>query len=360
MLYLRSTSITNDSRASKEIDFYKSKYNVWAIGWNRQQLEIEDLNNVKYIMYNKKSKYGLGIKNILKLFCFERWIYKTINKYIKYCDIIHACDFDTAFIANKIAKKFNKKMIYDIYDYYVDCHYLGVMRKPVEKLDIETINRADLVLICTEKRLEQISKSNPKKVIVIHNSPQINIEPKNNYSPGKIKVCYVGILQEDRLLNEIAEMIKGSSKIELHIGGFGLYEEKFADLSNQYKNIFYYGSMNYENVLKLENECDLLFATYNPKIQNHKYSAPNKVYEAMALGKPIVVCNATGIDELVKKLDIGIIINYDAQEFIDKISNITIERYNQMSKNGINSYKKEYDWKNMMKKLEREIYDENC
>ena len=355
ILYLRSTSIINDSRASKEIDFYKKDYNVSAIGWNRQQLEIKDEKNVRYIMYNKKSQYGLGMRNIFKLMFFELWINRITKKHIKNCEIVHACDFDTAYISNRLARKYKKIFIYDIYDYYIDCHNLGPLNKIVEKLDVKTINRADIVLICTEKRIEQINKANPKKVVVIHNSPQINIKPKNNYKEDKVKICYVGILQEDRLLSEIGDIIKENKKLELHIGGFGLYEDKFKKLAEENDNIFFYGSMKYEDVLKLENECDILFATYSPKIKNHKYSAPNKVYEAMALGKPIIVCNDTGIDELVKRLKIGKLINYDAKEFEKAVSNISIDKYNEMSQNGIKNYIKEYSWEMMTEKLKKEI-----
>ena len=37
-----------------------------------------------------------------------------------------------------------------------------------------------------------------------------------------------------------------------------------------------------------------------------------KLYEAMALGKPIIVCKNTGIDSFVKENNLGAVINYDA------------------------------------------------
>ena len=55
--YLRSTSIVNDSRATKEIESYK-KYNndVIAFGWNRQNINIQKLDE-KYKFYNSSISF---------------------------------------------------------------------------------------------------------------------------------------------------------------------------------------------------------------------------------------------------------------------------------------------------------------
>ena len=357
IIYLRSTSILNDSRATKEIKTYIANGNeVTVLGWNRQNLEDivikEDNNYAKIDMFDLKSNYGDGFKNIFKLLKFEFWLYRKLKNYINQYDIIHACDFETAYVASKIAKKYNKKFIYDIYDYYVDCHNLKFMSKLVEKVDIKVINSADCVLLCTEQRKEQIKKSNPKKVEIIHNTPIIKETYTNKeFTKEKIKVCYVGILQDDRLLCEIGENISKNPNVEFHIGGFGKYEKYFEDLSKKYSNVKFYGQMKYDDVLNLESKCDILFATYNPKIPNHKYSAPNKVYEAMALGKPIIVCNKTGVDHLVKKENIGFVIEYNADNFFKCLANLDNLKYDIISKKTKKLYKEKYSWDVMENKI---------
>ena len=353
--YLRTTSIINDSRATKEIIAYKEKgYEVFVYGWNRQRLDLKDLKekNIIYKMYLKSSEYGNGIKNIFKLCGFQLCLYNNLKKDRNKYQIIHACDFDTAYIASKICKRFNKKFIYDIYDYYVDCHNLSFLKSFIEKIDIRTINKADKVIICTEKRKKQIEKSNPKKIEVIHNTPQLDFIPSvHKFNSNKIKVCYVGILQDDRLLIEISKLINENKNIELHIGGFGKYENYFKELSNENKNVKFYGQMKYDEVLKLEDKCDILFATYNPDVPNHKYSAPNKVYEAMALGKPIVVCKDTGVDDIVVNNKIGFSIKYNAQEFYEVIKSIDYKEYEEISSRCKILYKTKHSWDIMKERL---------
>lgn len=354
--FLRCTPIYNDSRALKEVQTYsRLNNNVLVWGWNRncENIDINKLslpNNCKISFYNKKALYGSGYKNIINILKFNIWIYKKLKENKTKIDYIHACDFDTAYIATKFAKKYNKKVIYDIYDYYVDSHNLGPLKNIVERLDIKTINKSDFTIICTEQRKKQINKSNPKNIVVIHNSPnyqkdyEITNQKKNK---GKIRIGYFGILQDDRLLIEITDLIKNNNKYELYVGGFGKYQEYFELMSKKYSNITFFGSLPYKSVIEKEKECDVLFATYNPKITNHMFSAPNKVYESMALGKPIIVCENTGIDELVNKEKLGYVIKYDAKEFInklDKLDNIDINRIQQI-------FKKNYSWDVMENKF---------
>ena len=365
VVFLRSTSIKNDSRVTKEVEVLKRNgYEVTIFGWDRdgflgeeKTLELNELS-IPIKAFRKKAEYGAGIKSLFKLLQFQIWLIYNLIRTRKNVDIIHACDLDTALPAKFISKVFKKKMVYDIFDYYIDSHHVPKrIESKVEKMEINVINNADITIICTEQRKEQIRKANPKKCIIIYNTPKIDEEKIKQKiiktTNEKFKIVYVGILQNNRLLKEIGEEIKKYENIELHIGGFGKLEEYFLDLSKKYNNIFYYGKMKYEDVLRLEKDADALFATYNPEVQNHKYSAPNKLYEAMALGKPIIVCKNTGIDKIVDNNHIGVIINYNGKEFINVVNKLinNPKLQGELSKNAKNLYTKKYKWTQMEDKL---------
>ena len=366
--YIRSTSIINDSRASKEItSLINNNYNVVVIGWDRDK-KIKDYNNVvinnnkienKFFKFN--AGYGESKKNILGLLLFQIWLFFILLINHRKYTYIHACDFDCGFVSMIISKLFKKKLVYDMYDYYSDSR---TMPKKIERiinnLENKVINHADVSIICGDWRKEQIKYANPKKIVVIHNTPDIrNIGNKKviKSSSKKIKIGYVGILQDHRLLIEILEKVKNNEKYEFHIGGFGKHENYIKELAEKNKSIFFYGSLAYNDVLCLEQECDILFATYDPKIRNHKYSAPNKIYEAMALGKPIIVCKNTGIDKLVLDERIGVSVDYDADNFIETL-NYLIKNKDSVEIMGLKAkklYNKKYNWISMEKKL-IEIY----
>lgn len=356
IIMLRSTGIKNDSRIQKEAKaILEADNQVFILGWDREKNfnRFDTIQDVNIEFFRRKSTYGSGTKNLFNIILFQVFLINKLIKYRKKYDIIFSCDLDTGIVARIISKGFHKKMIYDIYDYYVDCHTLpNILMNFIEKQEIKNINYADTTIICTEQREEQIKKANPKKLLVIHNSPEIpeNIPQLKSViksHSNKVKIVYVGILQDDRLLCEIGEIMKKNPQYELHIGGFGKYEKYFKKLDRTYENIFFYGALEYEKTLKLESECDILFATYNPRIKNHKYSAPNKFYEAMALGKPVIVCKKTGVDEIVDSNKLGVTIGYSAIDFLKALNELKNKNFSYSTQ----LYNKKYSWEIMKEKL---------
>lgn len=361
--YIRSTSIINDSRASKEItSLVNNGFNVHVIGWDRTHIVSDNKNiqinndKISSSFFKYKCNYGGSFKNVFGLILFQLWLFFKLLKNNKKILCIHACDFDCGLMSYLICNMYDIKLVYDMYDYYSDSRDMSLrIEKVVNKLENKVIDFSDVSIICGEWRINQIKSTTPKKLITIHNSPEIkNIENKKmlKSKSKKLKIVYVGILQDHRLLLEILDSIKDNNQYELHVGGFGKYEKEFIEASKKYKNIYFYGSLKYGDVLCLEKDCDILFATYDPKIKNHKYSAPNKIYEAMALGKPIIVCKKTGIDELITKNNIGIAIDYDKEDFIKSLKKIGEKDYiKDISKRTKKLYDKKYSWHSMEKVL---------
>src|SRR5699024_7999812 len=90
----------------------------------------------------------------------------------------------------------------------------------------------------------------------------------------------------------------------------------------------------------------------DPNHPNHKYSAANKVYEAMLLGKPIIVANNTGMDNIVRRENMGYTIDFNQQAFKTTLQSIAHHREEALDKgnNAYQSYSK-YSWKEMEKRI---------
>ena len=101
-----------------------------------------------------------------------------------------------------------------------------------------------------------------------------------------------------------------------------------------------------------------MFATYNPDIKNHKFSAPNKFYEAGALSKPIIVCDGTGVDELVSQYNTGLIIKYNADAFYGALNKLINDKTLQknLAENGRVAYLSNFSW-DIMKSRIKGLYE---
>lgn len=361
IVFLRSNPVNPDSRVEKEVNsLIKEGYDVKIVAWDRGKKHnfIESILNldegrVKIYRCGIPATYGGGMrKNIIPLIKFQiklfQWLY--LNR--KEFDVIHACDFDTALIACIFAKMYKKKLVYDIFDFYVDSYNVpSYLKKIIKKVDYYVINSANAVIICSEQRKEQIKGSNPKQIIVLHNTPKMYAQKfcKLKSCSTNIKIVYVGILSRHRFLEEIVDVIKNNENFEFHVGGFGELERYFEQMSKKYKNIIYYGKMPYNKTLELEASCDIMVAIYDPKIPNHKYSAPNKFYEALMLGKPIIMAKNTGMSNYVIENDIGEVIEYDKESFKSALENLSKRKsqWKEISNKMQEIYRLNYDWRIM-------------
>lgn len=366
ILILRSNPVNPDSRVEKEVCALKEAgHDVSLFAWDRS---VTAANSTKYINIGGyeveitrcgiRSEYGASVlKMFLPLVTFQFKILAYLLKNIREFDVIHACDFDTAFVSVITAKLFGKKTVYDVFDYYVDAFNLpAILKYIIAPLDHFAMRLSDKLIVCTSKRVEQIPKVDAGKIYIVQNSPDITYftqdicRPESTYD---IHIAYFGILQEGRLVRELVDIVAKHENWHLDIGGFGLLEPYVEEVAQRAHNIHYYGKVDYSRVLELESQNDVLTAIYTPEVRNHKFAAPNKFYEAMGLGKPLIVCRDTYVDEYVARLDCGEIIDYNADDLEAAIFNLAARKkeWKDMSDRMRKCYNSELKWEYSKKEL---------
>ena len=358
IVYTRSSTIYDDSRATKEIIALLDKgHHISVLGWNRNGLAEKQCRKL-FKEYGTQIKLSFfdendgstRVKKMAKRLKWGKWLKHELQNEPT-VDLIHACDYDTGAIVCEYANDNGIKYIYDIYDYYVDAHPVpALLKKYIEKKETDVINKAALVIICTEERRNQISHATPRRLIVIHNSPEVvSVKPsKENYD-----YTYCGSLYAGRLLKEIFEKYSYYKQFKMAIAGYGEYEHCAKTLSDKFQNFTYFGSIPYADVLEIEKQSKVISAIYEPTIRNHQLCAPNKFYEALALGKPVIVCRGTGIDRVVIQEKIGCVIDYDAKQFYDALDYLVCNDAvrKEMGEKARKLYEQKYKWSLMRERL---------
>lgn len=295
----------------------------------------------------------VGHTKISKMIARKKWFQwlKGNLSLINGIDVIHACDYDTGAIVRIFSKNKGVRYVYDIYDYYVDAHPVPKLLKSyIEKGEIDTIENAEFTIICTEERREQIKKAVPKKLVVIHNSPEVM---KLEESPEEYDYVYCGSLYDGRLIKETLDEYPNHEQLHFVFAGYGEYTEIARKLAVEFSGFEFLDSIPYAQVLEVEMKSKVISALYDPRIRNHQLCAPNKFYEALALGKPLIVCKGTGIDRVVEKENIGYTINYDVHEFYDAINKLVHDPdlRKEMGYKARKLYESKYRWELMKERL---------
>jgi glycosyltransferase involved in cell wall biosynthesis len=369
ILILRSNPIEPDPRVEKTArTLTRLGYQVTCLGWDRsgKMPKQQDRQGVNVLRIRIRAQYGSGLMNLPALLAWQLgllwWLLTRSHKY----QIIHACDFDTIIPALICQKMLKVRVVYDIFDFYAD----HLRRTPdfikgiIRWLDYRAISLADGVILADDARQDQISGSRPKVLVSIYNSPEdINFDSSNELilDPNfEFHITYVGLLQVERGLCEMIRILRRHSEWHLDLAGFGGDEKQIVDCIASLPNITWHGRVDYQKALVISKQADVLFATYDPAIPNHRYASPNKVFEAMMLGKPVIVAENTNVDRIIKEMDCGISIKYGDETALEAALTLlaTNRPYREtLGKNARRAYEEVFGWHNMQIRL-KDLYSQ--
>ena len=373
VVLLRSNPVRPDPPVEKMADtLLEMGMDVTILAWDRTQKEnscnAENFSSgtARAVRFGIPASYGGRWNTLSSLLRFEWSLFRWLVQNRKNCDIIHAFDLDTGFVAWLISWLYHKKLVYHLLDSYADAHFFSdnAMKRIVHKVEMALINSADATLICTEERKAQILDATPKRLEIIHNTPN-NIAENDterfalDESGAEVKIAYVGTQCCGRGIEELVGAVMRDDRFELHIGGYGPLDDMIRGAAQQCSRIHFYGKLPYAKTISLERQCDLMVALYDPKVSNHRYSAPNKLYEALMLGKPLLMCEKTGWDTLFQEEKIGVLISYSAEgveEGLDKLYKAK-DNWPAIAENGRRLYRQKYSWETMKHRIKK-IYSE--
>jgi len=315
VVILRSNPVAPDPRVEKTArSLQAAGYKVQVVAWDRSCREGQTLStDLDIHRIPQRGDYGRGIFNAFSFLMWSqkllRWLFRNRKSY----DIIHACDFDTVVPAFLVTVLLRKKLVYDIFDFIADAS--RNMPKPilvlVRNLDLWLISHADLVVLADDSRRAQIHGSKPRRLTVTYNSPEASLPftPQAPLTPA-FNIGFVGTLMLDRGLSEMIQAISGDSRFHLHLAGFGGDEMAIRGMCKELPNVTFHGKVTYTHALEIYSGCQLMFAIYDPRNPNQRFSSPNKAFESLMLGLPVVVAKDSGIDELVRRHNMGYVVPY--------------------------------------------------
>lgn len=328
----RSNAIYSSPRIEKYLNFYdNNNVNYLVVGWDRKGENLERKNTV---YYKKKGGYNVGgfhaVANRLGWMFF---LFKILLKNKKSITAIHACDLDTAFpatIFKKILKK-EVKVIFDVCDWFSAT--LSNQNKFVLKVFIwmekYTTKHTDEVIICEPERIEQIPFVLKKKELILPNIPTfedtnfLNKNEEYKFHNNNITFSYVGGFGKERFIDELLDVAE-RKYINLLIAGYGDVEiEKRCEILSNTSNVKYFGKVEYKKGLNIMYNSDVIYAMYCKSNPNNIYAAPNKFYESMMLGRPILSTKGISISHKIEKYNIGYIIDESTDDLIYLIESLS-------------------------------------
>ncbi len=276
-------------------------------------------------------------------------------------DIYHFHDPELLPVGLKL-KQQGKKVIYDTHEdvprqllskYYIPAFIRPIIAKVFEIYENRVAAKMDAVITATPFIRERFLKINPTTVDV-NNYP---IFEKFNVATPKEKIhdiCYVGLMSKIRGIEEMIRMLEFTEAKMTLIGEFQSKEEEaFIKSLPTWKKVNFLGKKDRQEVAEILLQSKMGIVTFHPE-PNHINAQPNKIFEYMAAGLPIITSDFPLWKSIVTKHHAGICANPLVPKEIADAVNVLLENDQQsiqMGKNGQKAVREVFNWKQEEEKL---------
>jgi glycosyltransferase involved in cell wall biosynthesis len=241
-------------------------------------------------------------------------------------DLYHGMAYMGIPVALALGRRHRAPVVYDARDIYVDAGNLARLPRPVRALvgrwERGWARRAARVVTVNRPYAEVMAErwAVPLPLIVLNCSYRFNPpEPRERrfhdvlgLSPETRVVLYQGGFSRDRGIEQLIDAIPSVPDAVLVLLGYGnlqsALERRAADPSTAGR-VRILPAVPPEELLKWVASADVVAMPIQPSTLNHRLTTPNKLFEAMAAGVPVVASDLPGMADIVRETGAGLVVD---------------------------------------------------
>lgn len=298
---------------------------------------------------------------------YLEFIIKAIYFYRKY-DVFHCNDLN-ALPIGVLIKLFwkNKKVVYDCHEYQTEINGLKGLEKAAKKwFEGKFIRYSDATITVSDSIACEYSHIYKiRKPYLVLNCP-FYFEPSNDnlfrerlgIRSDQIIFLYQGLLSSGRGTEMLLEAFsdQDSDQNVLVCMGFGPLKSLVQECSEFQNTVYYHPAVNPDVLLNFTSSADYGISFIEDSCLNHSFCLPNKAFEYLIAGLPIVTSNVLELSRFVQAEGVGFVVHENTVEGFKFFLRSLPQQNYKATKDRVMAVRHKYHWEEQEKVL-KEIYD---
>lgn len=360
-------------------------YDVTLYCKNEIDMDLPRFEIMDGIKIKRTFNYYLGTTILVDKYLTAH--FNLLNSITEKYDVYHCHDIFTWPIGYILSKRDNAKFICETHEYFPDyiCEewssdkFKYEVTKMLVKIRGNYITYGDKVITVSENIADDLHKKfnlNEKPTVIYNTRPKNFINKANDNqtkSTNYLRDLYnidknTNILLFHGLVGSIIgvdvaiNILKYLDNCVLIVAGEGRgdYINKLKKLASEIgveDKVIFTGFMPSDKLFEYSNFADFLVYLGKRQVENMNLTIPNKFFDYIMSGKPIISSNLKAVSDLIKKHGIGLVVDIEAKDYVTLAEEISLYINNkklvESAKKNINDIKEYYVWEKQEEKLVR-------
>lgn len=265
----------------------------------------------RLLRQNLTTKFGRNLRMVMLLVQVAACLRRVNAK------VYHAHDF-TGLALVALAGIWRRPVVYDSHEIYFErplpllTRYLAPILRPIERL---LAKRATRMIVTSESCFQYfVREFGVQEPVIVRNAVDLRkIEPgeANSATDSTFLVAHSGLLMHGRHLDELVKAFQYlPDDVSLLLAGDGparAHLEKLADELGVRDRLRLTGKLLPQQMISALRQATIAAVLITSDYTSYRFSLPNKFFEAVAAGLPIIASPIPEVKRLIESYNIGVL-----------------------------------------------------
>jgi len=322
VLMLLTNAYDPDPRVRQEaLALIGMGFDVRLLAWDRdlKSPETEKMEGVRVERVRLASRHGRGTAQLF----FYGLLYLRMfwRGWRTPFAAVHCHDLDTLPLGFVLGKLKRKPIVYDAHESFLEMFEGRVhpwVLRILMALENFMLRRVDLLITVGEKLRRYFEERGAHHTAVVGNWKDLKdfqrtaeenrqIRARLGIPPEAVVVTCITQLLRNRMIEELVEAVRTYPDVYVILAGKGELETMVVKWAAENPRIIHLGFIHASTVASYTCASDVIYCGFDPAMRNFRFAAPNKLFEALAAGKPLITPDIGEIGDLVRESNCGVV-----------------------------------------------------